>query len=280
MTGELRLAQIITDLESVGLVCLVMGGHAVRYYGLRRDTNDFDLHLAPDTWDELSARVARTSLFLGKDVVDGPSWRPHSFRRFQIGRLPDGREEWMKFWYRNHLLAPFSELYARREEGSYGGRTMSFLSLPDLIRSKETEREKDWQDVAVLEEFLDTRRLAYLESGNLEAPEALSGIRSRRGFETALQKDLLTDPRVVEQALAAAHFSVTQAFLLPYAPGMTSLHETRPPVEPVILSKLRTVVPASPLHLTLVEIVRRQYRTAAQAADKADKDAIRKTQGG
>ena len=34
---------------------------------------------------------------------------------------------------------------------------LSFLSLPDLIRSKETEREKDWQDVAVLEEIHDNR---------------------------------------------------------------------------------------------------------------------------
>jgi hypothetical protein len=132
----------------------------------------------------------------------------------------------------------------------------------------------------VLEEFLDARRLAHLESGSPEAPEVLSGIRSRRGFETALRKGLFADPRVVEQALAAARFSVTQAFLLPYAPGMTALPETRPPVEPVILRKLRTVVPASPLHLALVEIVRRQYRTAAQAADRADKEAIGKAQGG
>jgi hypothetical protein len=280
MSGELRLAQIVTDLEGVGLVCLVMGGHAVRYYGLSRNTNDFDLHLAPETWDELSTRVARTSLFLGKDAVDGPSWMPHAFPRFQIGRLPDGREEWLEFWYKNHLLAPFSELYARREEGPYGGRSMSFLSLPDLIRSKETEREKDWQDVAVLEEFLDARRLAELKSGSPMAPEALSGIRSRRGFETALRKDLLADPRVVEQAVAAALLAITQAFLLPYAPEMGAVPETKPPIEPVILLKLRTVVPASPLHLTLVEIVRRQYRTAAQAADKADKEAIRKVDAG
>jgi hypothetical protein len=279
MTDELRLARIVTDLESVGLVCLVMGGHAVRYYGLRRDTNDFDLHLAPETWDETNTRVARTSLFLGKDVVDGPSWRPHAFRRFQIGRLPDGREEWLEFWYRNHLLAPFSELYARREEGPYGGRSISFLSLPDLIRSKETERERDWQDVAVLEEFLDARRLVNLEPRSPGVPEVLSGIRSRRGFETALQKDLLADHRVAEQALAEARLSITQAFLLPYAPGMTALPETRPPIEPVILTKLRTVAPASPLHLALVEIVRRQYRTAAQAADKADKQAIRRSEG-
>jgi hypothetical protein len=46
-----RLAQIVMDLDGVGLSCLVMGGHAVRYYGLARTTNDFDLHLAPDGWD-------------------------------------------------------------------------------------------------------------------------------------------------------------------------------------------------------------------------------------
>lgn len=280
MSGERRLAEIVTDLESVGLVCLVMGGHAVRYYGLWRNTNDFDLHLAPDTWDELSARVARTSLFMGKDPVEGPSWRPQTFKRYQIGRLPDGREEWLEFWCGNHLLAPFSELYARREEGFYGGRTLSFLSLPDLIRSKETERAIDWQDVAVLEEFLDVRLLAHTESGDPGAPEALSKIRSRRGFETALRKDLLAESRVVEEALAAACLSITQAFLLPFAPAAPGLPQTFPPIEPVVLKKLRTVVPASPLHLSLVEIVRRQYRTEAQAADRADKEAIRQSRGG
>lgn len=279
MTGELRLAQILTDLENVGLVCLVMGGHAVRYYGLWRNTNDFDLHLAPETWDELGDRVARTSLFMGRDVVEGPSWRPHTFRRYQLGSLPDGREEWLEFWCGNHLLAPFSELYARREEGPYGGRTLSFLSLPDLIRSKETEREVDWRDVAVLEEFLDERHLARVGSGGMATAEALGRIRSRRGFETALRKDLLADPRLIEEAITAARLSITQAFLLPYVPEMPAIPATTPPIEPVILSKLRTVAPASPLHLALVEIVRRQYRTAAQARDKADKEAIRQAEG-
>jgi hypothetical protein len=280
VTGELRLAKIVTDLESVGLVCLVMLGHAVRYYGLYRNTNDFDLHLAPETWDDLSARVAKTPLFAGKDVVEGPSWRPRSFRRFQIGSLPDGREEWLEFWCGNHLLDPFPELYVRREEGPYGGRTLSFLSLPDLIRSKETERDTDWLDVAVLEEFLDARFLSRVGSESTAVLEALSSIRSRRGFETALQNNLLTDHHVVEQALAAARLSITQAFLLPCAPDTTELPTTMPAIEPVILNKLRTIVPASPLHLALVEAVRRRYRSAAKAADRADKEAIRRAHGG
>lgn len=85
---------------------------------------------------------------------EGVSWRPDSFRRFVLGRLPDGREERLEFWRRNHLLAPFDELHARRTEGAYGGETIAFIGLDDLIRSKETEREDDWRDVSLLEELL------------------------------------------------------------------------------------------------------------------------------
>ena len=46
MTGEERLAEIVAALEAVGLPCLVLGGHAVRFYGFQRNTIDFDLHLA------------------------------------------------------------------------------------------------------------------------------------------------------------------------------------------------------------------------------------------
>lgn len=280
MTADSRLAGIVAALENVGLTCLIMGGHAVRYYGLSRNTIGYDLHLAPESWSDLIDRLAGTSLFAGRDISEGPSWGRHSFRRFQIGRLPDGREEWLEFWCGNHLLAPFHELYSRREGGPYGGRVLSFLSLPDLIRSKETERATDWQDIAMLEEFLDERLLSGVGPGIAVAPEALAGIRSRRGFETALRKGLLADSRAVERALAAARHPVAQAFLLPYAPGATMLRATAPPIESVILGKLRAVAPASPLHLALVEVVRRQYRTAAQAADRADKEAIGGEHGG
>jgi hypothetical protein len=270
---EIRLAEIVAALEDAGLACLVMGGHAVRYYGLRRDTIDFDLHLSSDVWGLLPQKLGKIPLFAVQGVVEGPTWRPHAFRRFQIGQLPDGREEWLEFWSANHLLSPFAELYARRERGAYGGRVLSFLSLPDLIRSKETERASDWRDINVLEEFLDARLLSEARSGCRAAFEAIAGIRSRRGFETALQGALLSEVQAVESALMVAPLSITQAFLLPFAAATTGLLRTTPPLEPLILKKLRTVVPASPLHLALVEVVRRQYRAAAQAADRTDKDA-------
>jgi hypothetical protein len=40
---------------------------------LRRYTNDFDLTLAPDGWDELADRLARTGLFAGPVPVEGHS---------------------------------------------------------------------------------------------------------------------------------------------------------------------------------------------------------------
>ena len=279
MNPESRLAEIVSALEGASIPCLVMGGHAVRFYGLSRNTIDFDLHLAPDSWAELSPRLAGTPLFAGKSVLEGPSWRPNSFRRFLLGRLSDGREEWLEFWCENHLLPSFSELYARREQGLYGERLLSFLALPDLIKSKETERAVDWQDMTVLEEFLDARMLAQADSGGRTLPDALSRIRSRSGFETALQRGLFSDAHLVAQALGAASLAITQAFLLPFTPTLTNLQATKPIIEPVILTRLRTVVPASPLHLTLVEAVRRQYRLFAQAVDRADKEAVRTARG-
>jgi hypothetical protein len=278
VTAATRLAEIITALEAVGVSCLVMGGHAVRYYGLERTTVDFDLHLSPDRWDELPRALAQSSLARGPTLVEGPTWRPNAFRRFQIGWLPDGREEWLEFWSQNHLLAPYPELFARREEGTYGGRVLPFLSLPDLIRSKETERLHDWQDVRILEEFLDARLLAQVGRGVVELELALSHLRSRRGFESYLEQGLLNDSALVARAVTRTRLSITHAYLLPLLPTSVAIPAPGVPMEPVVLERLRKVAPGSPLHLSLVEIVRRQYMGAMQAADRADKQAIRASQ--
>lgn len=279
MDAAQRLAEIVHTLEGLGVPCLVMGGHAVRYYGLERHTNDYDLYLSVPDWDQLPGKLSQAPWMAGQDVIEGPTWRPQAFRRFQIGRLPDGREEWLEFWRFNHLLPPFAELYARREQGNYGGAVLAFLALPDLIRSKETERAKDWSDVAYLEEALDARHLAQAvdEAGTVAA---LAQLRSRRGFESHLQRGHLGNPEWVARALAQTRLSITQAYLLPAAPASTEPPAATVPIEPVVVERLRTLSAGSALHLALVEAVRRQYRVTAQAADKADKEVIRAAQAG
>ena len=68
MNPPLRLAEIVTALEQVGLTVLVMGGHAVRYYGIDRNTIDCDLHLSPADWEDLGSRLGQSTLAAGRPL--------------------------------------------------------------------------------------------------------------------------------------------------------------------------------------------------------------------
>ncbi|PWU19469.1 MAG: hypothetical protein C5B50_06400, partial [Verrucomicrobia bacterium] len=218
MTADQRLVEIATAFETVDLRFLVMGGHAVRFYGVNRDTLDFDFHLSLAARDGLAESLQRTGLFGVAGPTELTSWRGTDFRRFLLGHLPNGKEEWLEFWFHNHLLAPFEELYARREQGAVLGQQLPFMALADLIRSKETERESDWQDVSLLEEIQDNRLLAKARETERQIA-ALAGLRSRRGYRSAEALGLFQNPPVVTQALESARNPITKALLLPLIPA-------------------------------------------------------------
>ena len=207
MNPTARLLEVTDALNEAGLQFLIMGGHAVRHYGVDRNTFDFDFHVSGDSVRDLEERLRRTKLFARNELKEGLSWRREDFRRYQIGVLPNGREEWLEFWFRNHLLAPFAELDERCEETLEDGRRLRFLSLSDLIRSKETERDDDWSDVRLLEEVLDARNLA----SPLGSVAALSQLRSRRGFETAEAAGLFGKRDEVREAILRATHPISIA---------------------------------------------------------------------
>lgn len=272
MNATARLLEVTEALADSGLQFLIMGGHAVRHYGVDRNTFDFDFHVSADTVRDLEGQLRRTKLFSRAELKEGPSWRAGDFRRFQIGVLPNGREEWLEFWFRNHLLGPFAELHQRRESSVERGCQLDFLSLPDLIRSKETERDDDWVDVQLLEEILDAGNLAGAAAPG-EAANALSRLRSRRGFEKAEVDGLFRNVEAVREAIRRAAHPVTAAYLLPFVPD-TQCHGLEPTVEAV----LRRLQPGSARHLAVVEAVRLGYQRAAKAADRADKERHRSDQ--
>jgi hypothetical protein len=255
-----------------------MGGHAVRYYGLQRYTNDFDFTLAPDGWENLADRLARTNLFPKTRTIEGNSWRPLSFRRFLLEALANGQEEWLEFWRSNHLLAPFAELLDRREVAKVAGTDVAFLGLSDLIRSKETERAKDWEDIVYLEQFFDLRHRSQHAAGRISLAEAIGQLRSQAGFDALLADSALSDQAAVRVVLEQIRNPITQAFLLPCAPDSV-LSPAVPPIEPLVDRKLRSIPPGSPLHRTLVEVVRRQYKLGCQNRDRADKETIASSLG-
>jgi hypothetical protein len=272
LNPETRLAQLMTTLENAGLQCLVMRGHAVRYYGVGRNTIDFDFYVSAPSMQELRATVARLGATGELVAREGPSWRPEDFARFETGRLADGREEWVEFWLHNHLLPDFIELWSRQERGVYGGGEMAFLSLDDLIRSKETEREDDWADILLLEEIHDARHLAQAATGGNALP-LLSGMRSRRGFERALALGLMNDEEVLRKAMQQCEHPVSFAFLLPFMRDAEQPSRLRLKVDQAFLSPLRTVEPGDRKHLALVEVVRRAYKRWAMDVDRRDKES-------
>jgi hypothetical protein len=263
VTATPRLLEVSEALREAGLEFLIMGGHAVRHFGIDRNTIDVDVHVSADVIEDIEDRLRRSRLFADAGLRAGPSWRPEDFRRFQIGQLPNGREEWLEFWVRNHLLPPFPELYRRREEAVEQGQRLCYLSLPDLIRSKETERDDDWADVRLLEEILDARTVGSAA----EPAVAISMLRSRRGFEHAEAAGLFRDRDAMRRAIGEASHPVTRAYLLPYVPDADARG-----LDPAADAALRRVVPGSSRHLAIVEAVRLAYQRAAKAVDRADKE--------
>lgn len=271
MRAEEKLARISSALADAGLESLVMGGHAARYYGVERNTNDFDLYVSAPSVEELKARLAGANIPAEFPPQEGPSWRPDDFARFAIGTLPDGREEWLEFWLHNHLLPSFAELQERQERGTYGGHELRFLALKDLIRSKETERESDWSDVAILEEILDGRHLAHAESAEGQLC-FLSNLRSRRGFEDGLRRGLFGTEEVLRRAIAECRHPVSFAFLMPFVRDAALPDGLIVKVDEAYLSPLRKAEPGGTKHVALVEVVRRAYKRWAMDADRRDKE--------
>src|SRR5262249_55464176 len=155
--------------------------------------------------------------------------------------------------------------------GLYGEREMAFLGLADLIRSKETERDADWQDVSVLEDFLDSRLLAKVRRGEVEPAHALGQLRSRAGFGDYFQYGAFADKRALTVALSSTNHPITQAYLIPFAPEIALSATSLFPIEPVVLDRLRKLEGGSLLHLALVEVVRRRYILFRKAIDRRDK---------
>ena len=252
MNATARLLEVTRALSEGKLRHLIMGGHAVRHFGVDRNTFDFDFHLSSADAEDLEARLRRTPLFATSDLQEAISWRRGDFRRFKIGILPNGKEEWLEFWLRNHLLPPFDELFSRCEIIVQDSCHLRFLSLPDLIRSKETERADDWADIRLLEEILDERHLANASGGGGHL-QVLSQLRSRRGFERAEAEGLFQELGLVARALKLARGPITQAYLLPFCPG-APIDRLVAAIDATLAGALRQVTPGSVRHLALVDM--------------------------
>ncbi len=132
-----------------------MGGQACVLYGAAEFSRDVDVALLPDpaNFDRLTAAIAD----LEAEVIAVPPFDPeHLDEGLAIHfrcRRTDVQGLRIDVMTRMRGVEPFAELWQRRTTFSAGDETLEVLSLPDLVASKKTQRDKDWPMIRRLVEI-------------------------------------------------------------------------------------------------------------------------------
>jgi hypothetical protein len=134
---------------------LLMGGQACVWYGAAEFSRDTDLLVLIE--DENLERLNRALDELRAECIAVPPFESHYLERGHAIHFrchhPDAEGLRVDIMSRMRGVAPFSELWVRRETlQDEAGNTYELLSLPDLVRAKKTQREKDWPMVRRLVE--------------------------------------------------------------------------------------------------------------------------------
>lgn len=203
------IRQVLLTMQKHQVLALLMGGQACVFYGAAQFSKDIDFTILAD--EENSVRLHAALAELQADRIAIP--------RFGLGVLQRGHAVHFRcrapgveglrvdVMAKPRGLADFAILWERRttlEDGE--GNGYDLLSVPDLVRAKKTQREKDWPMIAALlethyREFRDAPDAAQIGFWLAESrsPERL--IDLARTF--ALQAQALTVQRPL-LALASA----------------------------------------------------------------------------
>ncbi len=124
-----------------------MGGQACVLYGAAEFSRDTDLLILADADNLTRLRQALTEL--GAEVIAVPPLRLRDLRRGHAVHFrclhPDLLRMHVDVMSRLRGVGPFSTLWRRRTTIALpDGLSLDVLSLPDLVRAKKTQRDKDW----------------------------------------------------------------------------------------------------------------------------------------
>ena len=133
----------LTCLNEAGVEYLIVGGHAVAYYGYVRPTRDIDVWIAvsPDNAEKL---VRAVNAFFGAPLQGlAKEWFLDHENVTRFGAVPNLIEIVPTISGGN-----FKEAYARRVSAEIDGQKAHLISLDDLLANKRASgRPKDIADV-------------------------------------------------------------------------------------------------------------------------------------
>jgi hypothetical protein len=137
----------LTCLNEAGVEYLVVGGHAVAYYGYVRPTRDLDVWVgvSPDNARRLVQAVK--SFFAGAELAGlSPEWFLDTENVTRFGTVPNLIEILPKV-----SGGEFARAFARRKTAEVDGQNVNLICLDDLIANKKASaRLKDLADIEQL----------------------------------------------------------------------------------------------------------------------------------
>jgi hypothetical protein len=158
-------------MRAHGVEALLMGGQACVLYGAAEFSRDADFAIlaSPENLGRLTEALAE----LQAEVIAVPPFEVQYLDRGHAIHFrckhPDAQG--MRVDVMAHLrgVDPFSKLWSRRTTWNLPeGFQIDSLSLPDLVRSKKTQRDKDWPMIRRLVE------VSYDEGFSSPTPEQIA----------------------------------------------------------------------------------------------------------
>ena len=136
----------LTCLNEACVDYLVVGGHAVAYYGYVRPTRDMDIWVAVST-ENADRLVVAVRKFFGRQLEGlTREWFLDHENVTRFGTVPNLIEI-----LPNVSGGDFAAAYARRVVATIDGQTVNLIKLEDLIANKKASgRLKDLADIEQL----------------------------------------------------------------------------------------------------------------------------------
>lgn len=142
MTLPLQFKEFLKFLEAHQVEYMMLGGHAVSFYGYPRATADFDVWVHATTENAARAFAAMVEFGFPSDGLDATTLSDPNIG-VRMG-VPPLRLEVITF--ATGLV--FERAYANRKRVHFDGIEVNMISLEDLIQNKRsTGRNKDLADL-------------------------------------------------------------------------------------------------------------------------------------
>lgn len=206
------ILKVLSSMRTRRVRALLMGGQACVFYGAAEFSRDTDLAIPADTANLRRLRMALADLRAETIAVPPLDLkylrRGHAIHfRCRLGEALDMRVDVMS---KMRGVATFSRLWPRRTTIVFpGGTVCDLLALPDLVRAKKTQRDKDWPMIRRLVEahFFQNRQKSLTAHvrfwlRELRTPELM--IEVAQGHRALCREELKRRPLLVHAMRSSA----------------------------------------------------------------------------